>query len=267
MDALKLPVEDHLAKRQEDRAQGQDHVAGQDRGAGLRRLEELAAEEQKDSAEAEHDATQRGGGHPVAGHQEVGEEDDVDGIRIEEHRGMARGRQPNTHVEEAELGREEDAEPEERPALAGPEAKRCSRPQAPREDAHATDSEPERGQHERRRIHHADLDRHGVAAPKRGEQQDHGDGTGVEIARCLGRGRHDPRQCTLGRRETRHHRIPRQRKDHAVQSPHRCGGRRRPAAGPGPAQRRRRARPGRPGHAALGPLPTEEDRVRDRRRR
>ena len=69
-----------------------------------------------------------------------------------------------------------------------------------------------------------------------------------------------PRQCTLGRRETRHHRVPRQRKDHALQPPHRRGGRRRAAAGPGPAERRRRARARRPRDAARGALPARARR-------
>ena len=157
------------------------------RGAGAPARQELVGEEHEDPAEAEEDAAERGGRQPVAGHEEVGEEDDVDRVGVQEHRGVAGGREPDADVEETELGREEEAQPEERPALAAARGGTAPASTGPSPRTHsAADREPERGEHEGRRVRHADLDRDGVPAPQRREQQDHGDGAGVEIARSAG---------------------------------------------------------------------------------
>src|SRR5262245_9526239 len=141
MNALELSVEDYLAEGEEDRARRQDHVAGEDRGAWIPWRQELIREEHHDPAESKDDAAERRGCHPVPGHEEMREEHDVDGIRVEEHRRVPRRREPHADVQETELRGEEEAKTQERPALAGPKPERRVRPHAPRDDACAADDE------------------------------------------------------------------------------------------------------------------------------
>src|SRR5206468_2846907 len=94
----------------------------------------LVDEEQDDARVGDEHAGELPKRQPVARDQEVGEDDRVDGVEVQEDRGVRRARERGADVHGADLEGEEETEEDERPPLgachaeAG-ESSRCPRPE------------------------------------------------------------------------------------------------------------------------------------------
>ena len=186
VDELELAVQHDLADGQEHGAQREHEVPGEDGRAGGHGGEELSREQDEDARVAEQDADELGSGQTVAGDHEVREKHGVDGVHVQQDGRVPGRRQPRAHVEEAELGGEEEAEAEEGPGLTGPEPERGARPPAPSDHAQPAEDEPHPGQSQRWRIGEADLHGDDVPAPEGGEEEDEHDGARTELPRPTG---------------------------------------------------------------------------------
>jgi hypothetical protein len=103
----------------------------------------------------------------------VGEDHRVYRIRVEQHRAVGRGGEPDAHVHGGDLRREQHAHLDQHPPLAGAhveDARMADHPRV-REDHQRAQDEPHEGQAERRGVGEADLDRDRVRAPQRGQEQ------------------------------------------------------------------------------------------------
>src|SRR2546425_13328963 len=116
-----------------------DHVAQQ----GGRAVSDLARAEQHDARVGDEDPRELPNREPIAGDQEMGQHDGVDGVKVEEDRRVRRAGEPGPDVRRRHLYAEQQAQERQWAPLGGldPEADEAAGGPGPETDHGAADDE------------------------------------------------------------------------------------------------------------------------------